>query len=355
MKKRLDKLRKVLELSKLDAILLSKYENYVYFSGFNGSYAYLLITKDSEFLFTDFRYVEQALLQAPNYELIKVNNNFIEMLNDKISSLDINTVGFESLVTTYNSYTEISETLKNIKLVPLKDEIDYIRSIKDKDEITKIEKAIEIADLTFSHILDYIRPNVSEKDIALEMEYFMKKNGASSVSFETIVASGFRGSMPHGIASDKLIESGDTIVLDFGAIYEGYCSDMTRTVFLGNPKDEMLKIYNIVLNAQNEAIQNIKEGLTGIEVDLHARRIIINEGYEDNFGHGLGHGVGLEIHESPRLSPSGKNILHKNMTVTIEPGIYISGVGGVRIEDVILIGEKKSKVLTKSSKEIIIL
>jgi len=355
MKKRLEKLKKVFEAIDCEAILISKNENYVYFSGFNGSYAYLLVMKDKILLFTDFRYVEQALFQAPNCELVKVTTDFKEILKEELVKYNIKKLGFESNIISFKSYKELNVTLTDVTLLPIEDEIDNIRMVKDKEELTKIEKAVEIADKTFKHILEYIRPNIREIEIAAEMEYFMKKNGAKGQSFETIVASGYRSSMPHGVASDKLIENGDSIVLDFGSIYEGYCSDMTRTVFLGSPKEDMLKVYNIVLNAQNQAIDYIKEGLSGIEVDLYARKFINDAGYEKNFGHGLGHGVGLEVHEEPRVSPSGRKALLKNMVVTIEPGIYLSGIGGVRIEDMVVVGDKKSKVLTKSTKEIIIL
>lgn len=355
MKKRIAKLKKCFEGCGCDAILLSKFESYCYFSGFNGSYAHLLVMNDKSLLFTDFRYIEQALFQAPDSELIKVMNDYKENLLEEIKKYDIKKLGFEAQHVSYKNYKELKLILSEVELVPIFDSIDEIRIIKDKDELTKIEKAIDIADLAFEHILEYIRPNVSEMDIASELEFFMKKNGAKGPSFETIVASGYRASMPHGIASEKIIENGDSIVLDFGAIYEGYCSDMTRTVFLGTPKEDMLKIYNIVLNAQLRAIEEIKEGLTGIEVDLCARKLINDAGYERNFGHGLGHGLGLEVHEEPRLSPSGKRNLLKNMVVTIEPGIYLTGIGGVRIEDVVVIGDKRSKVLTKSTKEIIII
>ncbi|MEN8907645.1 MAG: aminopeptidase P family protein [Clostridiales bacterium] len=355
MKKQTKKLKNLFEKYNCDSILISKFENYSYFSGFTGSYAYLLVTKDINYLFTDFRYFEQALLEAPECELVKVNNDFYDCLRDRLNSHNVKRIVFEGNTMTYTDYDEIKKHIFDIDVVSAKNDIDDIRMIKDKKEIEKIKKAVEIADLTFNHILEYIKPNISEKDIAAEMEYFMKKNGATKESFQTIVASGYRSSMPHGIASDKIIEKGEAILLDFGAVYEGYCSDMTRTVFLGNPKDDMLKIYTIVLEAQNKAIEFIRDGVLGIEVDLVARKVISDAGYEKCFGHGLGHGVGLEIHEGPKVSPSGKNTLLKNMVTTIEPGIYLSGNFGVRIEDIVVVEDKKSKILTGSTKEIIIL
>jgi Xaa-Pro aminopeptidase len=226
---------------------------------------------------------------------------------------------------------------------------------KDDYELDIIKKAVKIADDAFTHILPYIKPGIAEIEIAAEMEYYMKKAGAIGASFETIVASGQRSSMPHGVASDKKLELGDPITLDYGAYYEHYCSDMTRTVFLGQPKDEMKKIYNIVLEAQLKSSEGAAAGLLGKDIDLIARDIIYKNGYENNFGHGLGHSVGLEIHEDPRFSPSGNIKIENDMVITVEPGIYVSGLGGVRIEDIILINDDKPINLTKSSKEMIIL
>jgi len=200
-----------------------------------------------------------------------------------------------------------------------------------------------------------MKPGAKEIDIAGEMEYKMKKLGAQGTSFETIVASGPRSALPHGVAGTRELKNGDAVVLDFGAIYEGYCSDITRTVFIGKPSEELLNIYNIVLRAQLEAIKNAAAGMTGRELDNVARSIIYNAGYERCFGHGLGHGVGVEIHEKPSVSPRGDDILKSGMVFTIEPGIYVEGVGGVRIEDTVLMTDKGLKILTKSKKDLIVL
>lgn len=353
--KRLKNLRELLKQKSIDAAFIAKRENYIYLSGFTGSSAYLIITQNEAMLITDFRYVEQAGMQAPDYKVIQYQGSFTASLNDMLSDMDINTLGFEETSMSYSSYNEYRSKLNIKELVPLEGAIEKLRVIKDDKEIALMQKAAEIADATFSHILSYVKPGVSELEIAAEMEYHMKKLGAKGQSFEIIVASGKRASMPHGVASEKKIEMGDVITLDFGAIYNEYCSDMTRTVFLGKPKDEIKKIYNIVLDAQVKALEGSVKGLSGKEIDLIARNAISEAGYGKNFGHGLGHGVGIEIHEEPRLSPAGSTKMENGMVVTVEPGIYVPELGGVRIEDMIMINEDKPYIFTKSAKELIIL
>jgi Xaa-Pro aminopeptidase len=225
--------------------------------------------------------------------------------------------------------------------------------VKTEKELEKMAKAADIADQAFHHIIGYIRPGVTERAVALELEIYMKKLGASALSFETIAASGVRSSMPHGIATDKIIEDGDFLTLDFGCVYDGYCSDMTRTVVVGKATQKQKKIYGVVLEAQIAALNAIREGINGIDVDKIARDVISSRGYGEYFGHGLGHGVGLEVHEEPRLSPTGTKKLLENMVVTDEPGIYIPGFGGVRIEDLIVVKKDGCEVLSKSPKQLI--
>jgi Xaa-Pro aminopeptidase len=352
---RLSTFRNKLKDLKIDGALITKRENYMYLSGFSGSSANLLITDKKAYLLTDFRYVEQAAKQAPLFEIVQHKPNIIDTIYEIVNSEGINKLGFEDQSATYYQYKEYAEKLKNIELFGIGSVVDDLRAIKDEQEIEIINTAVEIADKAFDHVLRIIKPGITELDVAAELEYKMKKLGASGASFETIVASGIRSSMPHGIASEKKLELGDTITMDFGAMYNHYCSDMTRTVFLGQPKEEMMNIYKIVLNAQLKSEKGAIRGRTGKEVDQIARDIIYKNGFEGKFGHGLGHGLGLEIHESPRLSVSGERVLENNMAVTIEPGIYVEGLGGVRIEDTIIIRDDKPRVLTKSSKEIIIL
>ena len=227
-----------------------------------------------------------------------------------------------------------------------------MRMLKDEDEIALIQRAAEIADAAFAHILGFLKPGLTEKEVALELEIFMRKQGASGPSFETIVASGWRSSLPHGVASDKVLESGDFVKMDFGAMYDGYCSDLTRTVVLGQPSERQREIYTIVLEAQKLAIDAAKAGMTGAELDKIARDHITSHGYGETFGHSLGHGIGLEIHEGPRIGATGSDLLKPGMVITIEPGIYLSKWGGVRIEDdVLLLPDGQKRVLTRAPKQ----
>lgn len=355
IEKRVSALRAALREKKLDAALITKRENYLYMSGFTGSSAYLVITDTDAVLVTDFRYVEQASRQAPLYETVQYQGSLLVALNDVFKKKGINTLGFEEGDVSYERYAEYKEKLVVKELQPLGGAVEKLRLRKDADEIGIIRQAVKIADDTFTHILGLIRPGVAEIELAAEMEFHMKKLGARGASFETIVASGHRASMPHGVASDKRIEPGDVITLDFGAVYKDYCSDMTRTVFLGQPGEELAKIYNIVLKAQIASREGAKAGLLGKEIDAIARDIISEQGYGKYFGHGLGHGVGLEIHEDPRLSPTGTVRMENGMVVTVEPGIYIPELGGVRIEDIIVIEDEKPVVLTQSSKDLLVI
>ena len=352
---RLNTFRSKMKDLKIDGALITKRENYMYLSGFSGSSANLLITNKKAYLLTDFRYIEQSSKQAPLFEIVQHKPNILDTINEIVNSEGIKRLGFEEQSITFYQYTEFTDKMKNTDFFGIGSIVDDQRAIKDEQEIEIINKAVQIADGAFTHVLSIIKPGITELDVAAELEYKMKKLGASGASFETIVASGLRSSMPHGIASEKKLELGDTITMDFGAMYNHYCSDITRTVFLGQPKKEMLDIYNIVLNAQLTSENGAKRGRTGKEVDKIARDIIYQNGYEGKFGHGLGHGVGLEIHESPRLSVGGERVLENNMAVTIEPGIYVEGLGGVRIEDTIIIQNDNPRVLTKSKKDLIIL
>jgi Xaa-Pro aminopeptidase len=353
--KRIEKLRILIKGKKVDAVLVTKRENYIYLSGFTGDSAYLVITQDAAILLTDSRFTEQAGIQAPRYEIIEYRGSFAKALNDVLKSRNIDTLGFEEYDMSYERYLEYREKLSVREFIPFGKAIEELRMVKGSDEIETIRKAVKIADDAFTHILGFIKPGVAEIEIAAELEYFMKINGATGPSFETIIASGKRSSMPHGTASSKKVEPGDTITLDFGALYENYCSDMTRTVFVGEPDSEMKRIYGIVLEAQLKSIEGARKGLTGKEIDFIARDIIYKAGFENNFGHGLGHSVGLEIHEEPRLSVSGEIAMENGMAVTVEPGIYVPGLGGVRIEDIIVINDDKPIVLTQSVKDLTVI
>lgn len=349
--KRVKRFKEYLKEKNLDFAIVFKPENRRYLSGFTGTSGYVIITEDKELFVTDFRYVQQASNQCQGFEIIKHTDK--KTIYDILNELNLKKLGFEDKFVTVSQYNDFNEKLNNIELYPLKDMLNRLRTIKDEDEIKEIEKAAQIADKAFEYICSVIKPGITEWEVALELEHFMKKKGASGTSFESIVASGKRSSLPHGVASHKVIEDGDFVTLDFGCVYNGYCSDMTRTVVVGSATDKQKDIYNTVLEAQKEALKHIKPGVTGYNVDKIARDIIKEKGYGDYFGHGLGHGVGLEVHEEPRLSPLGKETLCRNMVVTDEPGIYLPDFGGVRIEDLVVVTEEGCKVLSKSPKHLI--
>ncbi len=355
MENRLEKFRIKLAGMQLDAALITKRESYMYLSGFTGTSANLVITANKAYLLTDFRYAEQSSKQAPLFEIIQHKPDINESIIQVIHSENVKTLGFEDLAVSFSAYEVLAGKLKGIVLKGMGPVVDEMRSIKDEQEIEIISKAVKIADDALMQVLPLIKPGITELDVAAELEYRMKKLGATAPSFETIVASGLRSSMPHGVASEKKLELGDTITIDFGALYNHYCSDITRTVFLGQPDKRMLDIYNIVLEAQLTAEKGAVRGRTGREVDKIARDIIYGKGFEGKFGHGLGHSLGLEIHENPRLSMGGNKVLENNMAVTVEPGIYVEGLGGVRIEDTIIIRDQSPQILTQAPKEIIIL
>ena len=333
-----------------EAALISSYPNIFYYSGFTSGDAYLLISHGSRFIITDSRYTIQAREQARGYEVIDIKDGF-EKIFSKISA---DYIGYESERMCVSEHKRLKTKLANHQaLVEKQKVIDEARAVKDSEEIRRISEAERIGDEAFSHVLGMIRAGAVERDIALELEFFMKRNGASALSFDTIVASGARSAMPHGVASGKTIEQGDLVTLDFGCVFEGYCSDMTRTVVVGKANDRQKEIYDIVLKAQTAAIDAACAGAVCSDVDKAARGIIADAGYGGNFGHGLGHSVGIEIHESPSFAPRCNAKLENGNVITVEPGIYVDGFGGVRIEDLIAIEDGKARNLTHSPKELI--
>ena len=336
----------------IEGMLITKPENRHYFSGFSGSAGTLLISDHESKLLTDFRYIEQAAAQAKQCEILRYTASPYELLADTAVKLGLTRIGFESDFVTYDMYTKLTEGMSTIHLLPV--QIDELRMMKDENEVAAIKKAVEIADSAFVHILSFIKPGISEQTVALELEYQMRKLGAEKPAFDTIVASGKRGALPHGIASEKIIELGDFVTMDFGAVYQGYHSDITRTICMGSPTDKQRQLYDIVLTAQLAGVEAVQPGKTGREVDAVARKIIVDAGFGDYFGHGLGHGLGLYIHEDPRLSPSTtQTVLMENMVVTVEPGIYLPEWGGIRIEDTVLVSTDGCQILTARSKHLI--
>ena len=355
MNKKVKKLQEKLKDRNLDGVVIFSRPNTIYFSGFLGTTSVILITFDEAIFATDFRYLELATgLCSKDFTIEKatVGPGYI---GEKIKELGLQTVGFEDESVSYSMLMHWAEQAPNVEFVGIESDIKGLRRIKTSDEIALLQKAVDIGDAAFSHILELIKPGVTEIEIAAELEYFMRKSGALKPSFETISVSGTKTSMPHGMPDDKKIELGDPVTMDFGCVYKGYCSDMTRTVFVGNPSDKMRDIYNLVLRAQVESQQTAYAGMTGIEVDAIARRMIYSAGFEGCFDHGLGHSVGIDIHEEPRFNTKDSTVMENNMIMTVEPGVYVAGLGGVRIENMIVINDDKPISLTKSTKELIIL
>lgn len=352
---RLNRTREVLKDLSLDAILVTSPYNMRYISGFAGGEGLLYITKEKSILFTDSRYTIQAKAESKTFEVVESasQSETIKKLTVLFEEDKIETVGIEDQVLTYKEARDYMDISAKINWVGLGNKLEELRIIKTEDELRKLEMAEGIGDAAFSHILSIIKPGITELEIAAELEYFMKKNGALKTSFDSIIASGIHSSMPHAIPTTKKIEIGDFVTMDFGCMIDGYCSDMTRTIVVGKANEKQKEIYNIVLKAQLESLAAVKAGIKGCEVDAIARKIIGEAGYGDCFGHGLGHSVGLFIHEDPRFSPTCNEMIRANTVMTVEPGIYVDGFGGVRIEDMIVVTEDGYKNFAHSEKNLI--
>ena len=351
---KLDKLRQVLQEQALDGLLVTNEFNRRYMTGFTGTAGVALITKEDAVFITDFRYTSQAADQVKDFRIVQHDGSIIKEVATQAQNMGVKTLGFEKEAMTFGTYEQYKESLSS-QFVPTSGIIEKIRLIKTPQEITIIKAACAIADDAFTHILDFIKPGKTELEVANELEFFMRKQGATSSSFDTIVASGLRSALPHGVATDKVIEKGDFVTLDYGALYNGYISDMTRTIAVGQPSEKLVDMYNAVLGSQLLALEKVGPNMTGKEADAVARDYLTAKGYGEAFGHSLGHGIGLEVHEAPSLSVRGETVLEPNMTVTLEPGVYLPGIGGVRIEDDILITATGNEKLTHSTKELIIL
>ncbi|MCR5784034.1 MAG: aminopeptidase P family protein [Eubacterium sp.] len=340
----------------VDGILVTDEYNFHYLSGFGGE-GILFITKDSKNLITDSRYTIDAKASAgkKGYEVWEYSrdNTVFDILTDLIAQENVKTIGFEDLNIKYSSYKKYTEKFRTIEFKEIGDAIESLRMVKTDEEIELLAMAEKIGDMAFKDILPMIKPGISELSLAAEIEYAMKRNGAEGFSFDTIVAAGEGGASPHHVPGEYILKDGDFVTMDFGCIYKGYCSDMTRTVVIGKPTDEQVKVYNTVLKAQLAALDALKPGVTGKSVDKIARDIISEAGYGEYFGHGLGHSVGLFIHEEPRLSPAENRELAPGNIVTVEPGIYIEGFGGVRIEDMVVITKDGYRNLASSPKELL--
>lgn len=343
-------IKSILKEKNLDAIIITSPENLYYFSGFTGGEGLLVFSSEKKYIIVDGRYTIQAKKQATEFEIIE----YSVMPYKLIADMGFKNIGFEDKTISYNSYKNMCNAIDGT-FVGISDNLNEFRKVKNAEECVNIRRAEKIGDMAFEHILQFIKPGIAEREIALELEFFMKKQGASALSFDTIVAVGERSALPHANLTDTKVENGKVVLMDFGCIYNGYCSDMTRTVAVGNVDDKTKNIYDTVLKAQLSAIDAIKSGVSNKYVDKVARDIIEKSGYGKTLTHSLGHGVGLEIHEQPNLSPRSEDILKKGNIVTVEPGIYVEGFCGIRIEDLVMVTDEGCENFTHSPKDLIIL
>lgn len=351
---RLSRLRDFLREKKADAVVVNKEVNLHYFSGFRGDDSLLLVSQNDALLVTDSRYTEQAAQQAPIFEVIEQKEGLLAKAAECVKARGWKKLAFEGNAMLYDVFVRFGEKLEDIAALDFSVSLDALRQVKEAEEIACIRNACEIGDAAFLDILKFIRPGISEREVAARLEGTMRGLGSERPAFTTIVASGARGSLPHGIATEKLIVSGEFVTMDYGAVYEGYHSDMTRTVCVGRASDAQRALYKIVLDAQELGVSLVKPGASGKDVDAEVRQRISDAGYGENFGHGLGHSVGLEVHEEPRLSKkSDCEHLLPGMLVTVEPGVYLPGRGGLRIEDTVLVMDTGGEPLTASSKKLI--
>ncbi len=351
--------KELFEKAESDCVVLINIEgssrpSLLYFTGFSGTFATLVLSKKGEWIVTDPRYTEQAKEQT-GMEVIEYRGGkkFTEFLSDFLRDLDCEKIGIEKGRVSLSLFEEISRSVE-ASFESVDEIVRKMRMVKDEGEIEKIRKAVEIAERAFMDMLDFIKAGKTEREVAAYLEYRMKSHGAEKASFDTIIASGERAALPHGVASDKVIKEGDIIVVDFGCVYDGYVSDITRMVSIGEPKEEHVKIHEIVVKAQDRAIENAKPGMKGSEIDALARDYIESMGYGREFGHGLGHGIGIEVHEGPRISRMSEDVIEEGMVFTVEPGIYLEGRFGVRVEEDVVMRESGVEVLTKLDRGIFV-
>lgn len=352
MLERIEKLKKIMQKNHFDAVFVNSYENRRYLSGFTGSNGYVLITSNDHSLITDQRYEVQANDQTVGFEIYIHGIDPYEMMKDIFSRKTIKTIGYEANSLTVQFFHNLQNSLPHMEWVPLSSEFYSMRRLKDEKELKLIKQAIEIADQSFHQLLPRIQPGMTEKEVAVELEYLIGKNGQDGPAFGTIVASDIRAALPHATPSSNVVKNDDFLLIDFGVKYKGYMSDMTRTIWIGSPNQELQQYDRIVHVALEEAIAAIKPGRTGHEIDAVARRVFQNEGLESYSLRGLGHGVGLAIHEHPRIVLNGKEVIEAGMVFTVEPGLYVPNKVGVRVEDIIHVTDGGCEILTKTPRHI---
>jgi len=352
---RLEKLRTSIAEQGLDAVLVSQPENIRYLSGFTGSSGWLLISPTKAILATDFRYTEQAKRESTGFEIFQIKQDLHSWLPGLVADLGCHKLGFEANSVSYETYRKLTEAIQakqiHIELAATTGLVERIRSVKEPEELKSIMHAAELADAAFEKAKTIIRPGMTEKEAAWQIEKLLREAGSEELPFEIILASGANAALPHARSTDKAIQLGEPVLIDMGARINGYCSDFTRTLFLGAADKSFREIYNIVLKAQCTAIERIEAGMAASQADRLARSVIEEAGYGGAFGHGLGHGVGLAVHELPTLNATSSDLLVEGMVFTVEPGIYLAGQAGVRIEDMVVLENGRARVLTKAKKD----
>ena len=356
MKQRLSALRKAMRREGVSAFAVTNRKNVHYLTGFTGSAGACLISARSAVFITDFRYRSQAAKQVPPDFRRAEHASPVQGIAKELKRMRAKALAFEESHVVHGVFRQLRKLIKGARLKPVSGLVEGLRLCKDAGEVRKLKRGARVNEEALGEISASIRPGRAESDVALDLETAMRRRGASGASFDTIVASGPRSALPHGIASSRKLKKGDLITIDFGAVVSGYHADTTRVFSLGKPSPKAEKIYEIVLEAQMTALEAVRPGVSCGDVDKAARDVIKAHGYGEAFGHGTGHGVGLDIHEAPRLGPGVKEELRPGMVVTVEPGIYLPRWGGVRIEDMVLVTERGKEVLTRSiTKELVVL
>jgi Xaa-Pro aminopeptidase len=336
-----------------DGFLLTRLPNVRYTTGFTGSNGQVLLTPDGAAFFTDGRYTEQARHEVPDLERVTYLDGFLEPLVEAALRFEVGRLGFESEGVTFRTYEELRGAAKGIELVPVTGEVERQRWVKDREELAALERAQDVTDEAFDVVVGRLRDGVSERELAFELEAEMRRAGAEGPAFDTIVAFGEDAAEPHHEPTGRTLSRGDVVKMDFGGLVDGYHADMTRTVAFGEPPAQLRDVHDVVRSAQQAGIDAVRVGATGAEVDAAARAVIEGAGLGDHFTHGLGHGVGLEIHEGPRLRRGSEDVLPAGAVVTVEPGVYLPGVGGVRIEDMVVVTEDGRRALPRARKDLV--
>jgi Xaa-Pro aminopeptidase len=346
--------------AEIDGMLITDPLNRRYLTGFTGSAGWVLVTAEKALLAIDFRYYERAAREAPGWEQVHVTTTYPDALVEMVAQTGVQRVGFESDHVTVAQFKELREKLQTGQvaapsLVPVEKLVLHLRAIKDENEIASISAAIACSDAAFAHLCTVLKPGMTEAQVSWELESHMRQHGASATAFPTIVGSGPNGAMPHATATERVIQAGEPIVIDFGAVVDGYCSDITRSFCLGQTEKRYVETWQLVRAAQQAVFDNLRPGMTGVEADALARDVFAAAGEAEAFGHGLGHGVGLYIHEDPRMGRlAAEHVIALGQVITVEPGLYYPGWGGVRIEDVVVVREDGVEVLTGAPKEPVI-